>query len=119
MAKRIRSLWTGSTAIGLLGGIVSVSAQQKPNPVVDNLFSDQSKTGSPGCALGIYRDGKVIYAKGYGLANLEENVAITPQSVFDVGSVSKQFTLAKACRKTLGSTPGLTRAGRLAGWRFS
>jgi CubicO group peptidase (beta-lactamase class C family) len=94
MAKRIRSLCIGSIAVGLLGGIVSVSAQQKPNPGVDNVFSDQSKTGSPGCALGIYRDGKVIYAKGYGLANLEENVAITPQSVFDVGSVSKQFTAA-------------------------
>jgi CubicO group peptidase (beta-lactamase class C family) len=94
MGKRMRSLWTGPIAACLLSGIVSASAQQKPNPVADHVFSDQSKAGSPGCALGVYRDGKVVYAKGYGLANLEENVAITPQSVFDVGSVSKQFTAA-------------------------
>ena len=92
MAQRM--FWTRSIAACLLGGIVSASAQQKPNPAADHVFSDQSKAGSPGCALGVYRDGKVVYAKGYGLANLEENVPITPQSVFDVGSVSKQFTAA-------------------------
>src|SRR5262249_27654216 len=64
------------------------------NTAVDAIFSDLTKPGSPGCALGIYRDGKIIYAKGYGLANIEENVPITPQTVFDVGSVSKQFTAA-------------------------
>jgi CubicO group peptidase (beta-lactamase class C family) len=42
----------------------------------------------------VYRDGKIIYAKGYGLANVEQGVAITPQSVFDVGSIAKQFTAA-------------------------
>jgi CubicO group peptidase (beta-lactamase class C family) len=59
---------------------------------VDEIFADLTKPGSPGCALGIYRDGKIIYAKGYGLANIEENVPITPQSVFDIGSTSKQFS---------------------------
>jgi CubicO group peptidase (beta-lactamase class C family) len=53
-----------------------------------------TKAGSPGCALGVYRDGKIVYANGYGLANLEENAAITPQSVLDIGSTSKQFTAA-------------------------
>jgi CubicO group peptidase (beta-lactamase class C family) len=78
----------------LLGVIVPLSAQQQTNPAVDNVFSDQSTAESPGCAVGVYRDGRVVYAKGYGLANLEENVAITPQSAFDVGSLSKQFTAA-------------------------
>src|SRR5260370_9788784 len=36
----------------------------------------------------------MVYSKGYGVANLEENVPITPQSVFDIGSTSKQFTAA-------------------------
>src|SRR5258708_3367024 len=36
----------------------------------------------------------MVYSKGYGLANVEENVSITPQSVFDIGSTSKQFTAA-------------------------
>jgi CubicO group peptidase (beta-lactamase class C family) len=85
---------TGITAGLLLAAGNAVLAQQAPNPVVDAIFTDLSKPGSPGCALGVYRDGKIIYAKGYGLANLEENVTITPQSVFDIGSVSKQFTAA-------------------------
>jgi CubicO group peptidase (beta-lactamase class C family) len=69
-------------------------AQDKKTAAVDEVFSDLTKAGSPGCALGVYRDGEIVYSKGYGLANLEENVAITPQSVFDIGSTSKQFTAA-------------------------
>src|SRR6266481_2181907 len=70
------------------------TSDEKSAAAVDEVFSDLTKPGSPGCALGVYRDGKIIYAKGYGLANVEENVAITPQSVFDIGSTSKQFTAA-------------------------
>ena len=58
---------------------------------MDVIFADLSTPGSPGCALGVYRNGKIIYSRGYGLANIEENVRITPQSVFDVASLSKQF----------------------------
>lgn len=61
---------------------------------VDEVFADIAKPGSPGCALAVARKGKIIYEKGYGLANIEENVAITPTTVFDVGSTSKQFTAA-------------------------
>src|SRR5467141_4229983 len=70
------------------------AAEEKKAVAVDEIFVDLTKAGSPGCALGVYRDGKMVYAKGYGLANLEENVSITPQSVFDIGSTSKQFTAA-------------------------
>src|SRR5216684_595125 len=70
------------------------TADDKKAVAVDEIFMDLTKAGSPGCALGVYRDGKMIYSKGYGLANLEENVPITPQSVFDIGSTSKQFTAA-------------------------
>jgi CubicO group peptidase (beta-lactamase class C family) len=67
-------------------------ADEKASAAADEIFVDLTKAGSPGCALGVYRDGKIAYAKGYGLANIEEHVAITPQSVFDIGSTSKQFT---------------------------
>jgi CubicO group peptidase (beta-lactamase class C family) len=60
--------------------------------VVDAIFADLTASGSPGCALGVYRHGKIVYARGYGLANIEERVPITPQTVFDVGSIAKQFT---------------------------
>ncbi len=81
----------------LLSSVVAghaATSDEKSAAAVDEVFSDLTKPGSPGCALAVYRDGKIIYAKGYGLANIEENVAITPQSVFDIGSTSKQFTAA-------------------------
>jgi len=55
---------------------------------------DLTKPGSPGCVLGVYRDGTMVYSKGYGLANLEENVPITPQSVSTSVPLPKQFTAA-------------------------
>jgi len=75
-------------------GAAASVADDKKSAAVDEVFADLTKPGSPGCALGVYRDGKIIYSKGYGLANLEENVPITPESVFDIGSTSKQFTAA-------------------------
>ncbi|MCP4654410.1 MAG: serine hydrolase [bacterium] len=59
---------------------------------VDELFAEWDKTSSPGCALGVYRDGGIAYARGYGMANLEYGIASSPQSIFRIGSTSKQFT---------------------------
>lgn len=73
---------------------IAASAQEKPVRAVDEVFADLSQPGSPGCALAVARDGKIIYEQGYGLANIEEGVAISPQTVFDIGSTSKQFTAA-------------------------
>lgn len=72
----------------------SLYAADDKTAAVDEVFADVAKPGTPGCALGVYRDGKIIYEKGYGFANLEENVPIAPSSVFDIGSTSKQFTAA-------------------------
>jgi len=59
---------------------------------IDELFADYED--KPGCAVGIYHQGKIIYQKGYGYANLEYQVKVTPESIFDVASISKQFTAA-------------------------
>lgn len=59
---------------------------------VDKLFTEWDKPDSPGCALGIIKEGKLIYKRGYGMANLEYNIPISSQSVFRIGSTSKQFT---------------------------
>jgi len=59
---------------------------------IDELFKQWDKKDSPGAAVGIFKDGRIVYARGYGMANLEYNIPITSQSVFRVGSVSKQFT---------------------------
>ncbi|MFP4081736.1 MAG: serine hydrolase domain-containing protein [Candidatus Aminicenantes bacterium] len=58
---------------------------------VDKLFSHWDKSDTPGCALAVVKDGEIIHKKGYGMADLEHQIPITPQSVFYVGSVSKQF----------------------------
>jgi CubicO group peptidase (beta-lactamase class C family) len=59
---------------------------------VDRLFTQWDKPESPGCALAIIQNGEIIYKRGYGMANLEYNIPISPSSVFDIGSNSKQFT---------------------------
>lgn len=59
---------------------------------VDSVFIALDKPTSPGCALGIYNAGEIAYARGYGSANLEHGILITPRTVFDLGSTSKQFT---------------------------
>jgi len=46
----------------------------------------------PGLALAVMRDGQIIKAKGYGLSNIELNVPVSPQTIFQSGSVGKQFT---------------------------
>jgi CubicO group peptidase (beta-lactamase class C family) len=58
----------------------------------DSVFQRFDRTDSPGCALGVYEDGRILYARGYGMASLEHGVAMSPRSVLDVGSISKQFT---------------------------
>jgi CubicO group peptidase (beta-lactamase class C family) len=59
---------------------------------VDAVFAQWNRTDSPGCAVGVYHNGTIEYARGYGMANLELGVALSPQSIFDIGSTSKQFT---------------------------
>src|SRR4051812_1291561 len=59
---------------------------------VDELFAEWNKPDSPGCALAVIKEGKVIYERGYGCANLEYGTPITPSTVFNIASASKQFT---------------------------
>ena len=58
---------------------------------VDELFAEWDTEDSPGAAVGIFKDGRIIYARGYGIANLDYGIPITPQSVLRIGSISKQF----------------------------
>jgi len=59
---------------------------------VDSVFAQFTRGVGPGAAVVVIRDGQVAFRKGYGYADLEHLVPITPTSVFDVASVSKQFT---------------------------
>ena len=75
----------------LLAGSLE-AGQQTSVPAVDAIFSAYDRPGTPGCALGVIRDSEFIYRRGYGLANLEYDLPLGPQSVFRIGSTSKQFT---------------------------
>lgn len=82
-------------ALGLVALAAPLAAQQLDPALahrVDSVFGRFAAPGSPGCALGVVRDGRLEYARGYGLASIELGVPITPATVFDIGSVSKQFT---------------------------
>ena len=63
-----------------------------PEKQIDQLFTAWNSPDSPGAAVAVERDGKIIYKKGFGSAELEYNIPITPQTVFHIASVSKQFT---------------------------
>jgi len=73
---------------------------------IDRLFAPVANSGSPGCAAGVFRNGSVVFARGYGFADLTHDIPITPATRFTVGSVSKQFTAA-----TIGL---LAQAGRIS-----
>ena len=81
----------------LYGVILFLNISLKAQPVytpekrIDSLFSRYTSQ-TPGVAVAIVKDGKIVFEKGYGMADLENDVPITPQTVFHVASVSKQFT---------------------------
>lgn len=60
----------------------------------DQLLAKNYPSGEPGGAAIVVRDGQVVLRKAYGLANVELGVPLTPDSVFELGSVTKQFTAA-------------------------
>jgi CubicO group peptidase (beta-lactamase class C family) len=103
------------------------SAIQPPASAIDDVFA-QFTAASPGCAVGVYKNGAIAYERGYGMASLEHDAPITPRTVFYVGSISKQFTAMAAAlamrqgklsyddpiRKYLPELPGYTDAIRVS-----
>jgi CubicO group peptidase (beta-lactamase class C family) len=72
---------------------VSARAPQRPWAAqIDAVFQPLHGKSSPGCAVGVYKDGRLVFDRGYGMADLEHDEPIDADSVFYVGSVAKQFT---------------------------
>ena len=59
---------------------------------IDSLFEAFDRPDSPGYAVGVVKEGKLIFGKGYGQANLDYGIPITSRSAFHLASLSKQFT---------------------------
>ena len=108
-----------SSILALTFFSVVVTAQQTPSfpgrGAVDKIFAAWDARDSPGCALGIYKDGAIVYERGYGMADLEHDVPITPDTPFYIGSVSKQFTAFAAA---LAIQQGKVRADDTMGKYF-
>ncbi len=66
-------------------------AQTAPDKVDQYVEAEMARQRIPGLALGVYREGEIIKAQGYGLANVELKVAVKPETVFQSGSIGKQF----------------------------
>ncbi|MBT3133520.1 beta-lactamase family protein [Alteromonas sp. ALT199] len=59
----------------------------------DRLFTQFDDINKPGASVAVLQDGEIIFSKGYGSANLEYDIPVTPETMFHVASVSKQFTV--------------------------
>src|SRR5262249_10921583 len=79
----VLSPWSGSAQSQ------DVSLSKKTDGIVE---AERTSQGIPGVAVAVCRDGKLVKAAGYGLANVELEVPVTPESIFQTGSVGKQFT---------------------------
>lgn len=73
--------------------LVAFQAAAGPGPAVRTVLSSFDQQ-TPGCAVGVAVDGQPVLAQGAGMADLEHDVPITPETTFEAGSVSKQFTAA-------------------------
>ena len=78
-------------------GVVPLAGRPPATPAatesrIDAVFAPWAGADGPGCAVSVMEGGDVVFANGYGAANLEYDIPITPASVFHVASVSKQFT---------------------------
>ena len=72
--------------------IAAAAAAGDESAAVNKLFKEWDKPSSPGCAVAVMKDGRIVFERGYGMADLNHDVKVTPATVFYVGSIAKQFT---------------------------
>ncbi len=82
--------------IPLLTTLFTILGYSQINPIqeaeIDKAFEEWKDASKPGMSAGIIKDGEIIYLKGFGSANMETKSLITPQTKFQLGELSKQFT---------------------------
>lgn len=90
-------VWAALFALAILlapaaGAAAAESEDSSPGAQVDALFEELRRSDAPGGVAAVIQDGRIVHEVAYGMADLERGVAVTPRSVFEIGSVSKQFT---------------------------
>jgi CubicO group peptidase (beta-lactamase class C family) len=101
--RRLPSALTTVLALSLLGGSAApalaqaATLDQAPAGVesrIDGIFAQWDSQASAGCAVGVTQNGQTVFEGAYGMADLEHGIENTPETIFEGGSVSKQFTAA-------------------------
>jgi CubicO group peptidase (beta-lactamase class C family) len=90
----VRNITQIVIALLLVTGVLTQAREGDPTSAqVDIVLEAQSKAQKiPGVSLAVCRDGKIVKASGYGVANAEWGIPVTPATIFQTGSVGKQFT---------------------------
>jgi len=91
--RRVTLAASASLALAVVAHTVRAQPRADTAAKVDAVFAKWTRA-TPGCAVGVATTGRPVLAKGYGMADLEHDVAIAPDTIFEAGSVSKQFTAA-------------------------
>jgi D-alanyl-D-alanine carboxypeptidase len=97
---------TGSLVLALVVGLAAVSGT-RADEVDDYVLAQMSRQHIPGLSLAVLKDGKPVKVQGYGVANLELGTRATPETVYQIGSVSKQFIAAGIVRLSVEGKVGL------------
>ena len=82
----------GKIAVYTLSLIICVSVTAKGDGIDTYVATQMRNLHISGISLAVVRDGRIVKSQGYGLANIETNSAATPKTVYEIGSVTKQFT---------------------------
>ena len=92
-ARAGRALCLPASLIALISvSAVPILPAQLPERAIDSLMARYAQPGEPGAGLLVVHDGQTVLAKGYGLADIEHRVPVTPETNFRLASLSKQFT---------------------------
>ena len=70
---------------------IGFAATASADPIDDYIRAQMAPRHLPGVALAVIKDGRIVKSAGYGVASLELNVPVSPDTVFEIGSISKQF----------------------------
>lgn len=90
----MNSLWSAPLLMSLLGAPPELPKTFDPAQVDAYIAAQVKAKGLVGLSVAVMRDGKVVFAKGYGRRSVEKNLPVEPDTSFAVGSVTKQFTCA-------------------------
>ncbi|KAK0332430.1 hypothetical protein LTR94_024923, partial [Friedmanniomyces endolithicus] len=90
----MKSMLLTLIAASLAASAHASSVGADPDGRLDESFSRWNSEATPGCAIGVARDGVTISRRAWGMAELEHGIKATPDTIFEAGSVSKQFTAA-------------------------